>query len=91
MEVVGVENGSEVTIASGSLMLAGTSGFTSFSVPLSYSKFGVKASKLKVMFASSNKIGTISYETSNIVTTNDLESASSLGSTLWIDNLTFSY
>ncbi|MBO4379974.1 MAG: DUF4493 domain-containing protein [Muribaculaceae bacterium] len=91
VEVVGVENGSEVTIASGSLMLAGTSGFSSFSVPLSYSKFGVKASKLKVMFASSNKIGTISYETSNIVTTNDLESASSLGSTLWIDNLTFSY
>lgn len=91
VEVMGVENGREVTIASGTINLSGTSGFSAFSVPLSYSKFGVKASKLKVMFASSKAIGTIATETASIVTTNDLESASSLGSTLWIDNLTFSY
>lgn len=91
IEVLGNENGSLVTIASGSLNLSGTSGFTTFSIPLTYSKFGVKASRIKVMFASSKNIGTIAQETAGIVTTNDLESASSLGSTLWIDNLSLSY
>ena len=91
VEVLGNENGSLVTIASGTLNLSSTSGFTTFTVPLTYAKFGVKAAKIKVMFASSKNIGTIAQETAGIVTTNDLESASSLGSTLWIDNLSLSY
>ena len=43
------------------------------------------------MFASTSNIGTIEDETMKIITTNDAPSASSIGSELWIDNLTFSY
>ena len=51
----------------------------------------IKATHLKIMFASTSNIGTIEDETMKIITTNDAPSASSIGSELWIDNLTFSY
>lgn len=78
-------------IASGSVALVAKGDYTAFTLPLTYSQFGVKATKLKIMFASSASAGTIAEETAAIVTTDDLKTASSLGNALWVDNLTFSY
>ena len=81
----------EIEIAHGEFLFSGNSDYASFNVPLSYNSFGIKATHLKIMFASTSNIGTIEDETMKIITTNDAPSASSIGSELWIDNLTFSY
>lgn len=65
--------------------------FIAFNVPLEYKFAGVKATKLKMMFASSHAIGTIEEEDANVPVTTDPEHAVSIGSRLWIDNLSFSY
>lgn len=91
VEVIGVSAGAEVVIASGSKALDGNNDFTAFSIPLTYKTYGIKASKLKIMISSSKHVGTIQEETAAIKTVNDLQSASSVGNTLWVDNLTFSY
>ncbi|MDE6378136.1 MAG: hypothetical protein K2K72_05270, partial [Duncaniella sp.] len=66
-------------------------GYTAFSVPLVYNRYGVKATRIKVMFASSASIGDIAHETSTIVTVPDPVHSRSLGSRLWIDNVTLAY
>ncbi len=91
VSVIGVVNGKETIIANERLMLSATSDFTAFSLPIKYNHFGVKAVAIQVMFASSDTIGTISEETVTIKTVADCASASSVGSVLWIDNLSFSY
>lgn len=92
IEVIGSVNGEETVIASGSTLLEAKSSFSSFSIPLNYSRFwGVKANKVKVMFASSSYAGEISYETSAIKTSNDLVSATSKGNILWLDKIEFNY
>ncbi len=91
VSVIGIINGKETIIANERLMLSATSDFTAFSLPIKYNHFGVKAVAIQVMFASSDTIGTISEETATIKTVADCASASSVGSVLWIDNLSFSY
>ncbi|MCM1292155.1 MAG: DUF4493 domain-containing protein [Bacteroides sp.] len=91
IEIIGTVNNSEVVIASADTRLPVASGFKAFSIPLSYSDFAVKATKLKIMIASSETIGSIAYENQNIITLSDPVTSTSLGSTLWIDDLTFSY
>lgn len=82
---------SEIEIAHGEFLFSGNSDYVSFNVPLSYKSFGIKATHLRIMFASTSNIGSIEDETMKIVTTDDSPSATSIGSELWIDNLTFSY
>lgn len=91
--IVNIEvlSSSDAVIAQGSVALSANGDYTAFTVPLTYNQFGVKAAKLKIMFASSASVGTIAEETAAIVTTDDLVTASSLGNALWVDNLTFSY
>lgn len=92
VEVIGRDStGQEVTIASGDALLALASSYTAFSVPLTYTKFGVKAVKLKVMFASSSRFGSITEETQNVVTDANVLTGSSVGGQLWIDNVTLAY
>lgn len=91
IEVIGLMNGSEIVIASGSARLTTSTGYTTFSIPLSYSNFKIKATKLKIMISSSESAGSIDYETANIQTFSDPVTSTSLGGTLWIDDLTFSY
>lgn len=62
-----------------------------FSVPITYGIFGVKAEAITVMLSSSYDIGTIDYESTHIHTTPDPLSASSTGSVLEVDNITLSY
>lgn len=82
------ENG---VIASGKLLLSPSSGFSTVNIPLDYPMFGVKASKIKVMCASSENLGTIAHESATIITTNDLTNSCSRGSMLEIKELRLSY
>ena len=91
VEVLGQVDGKEVVIASGSVRLELASSYTAFSAPLSYRMFGVRATRIKVMFSASSHIGTIAEETRNVVTVSDPRSATSVGGRLWIDNVTLAY
>lgn len=91
VSLLGVVGGREVTIASGEARLPLALSYTAFNVPLTYTHFGVKASRIKVMFASSASVGDIAYETANVATAPDPVTATSLGSRLWIDNVTLAY
>lgn len=81
----------ETEIACGQMLFSGNSDYTAFTVPLTYNKFGLKATHIKIMFASSLEIGSIEEESAKIITTDNAMTASSTGSTLWIDYLSFSY
>lgn len=91
VEVLGSGDDGEVVIASGHRMLALASSYTAFSVPLEYRYFGVKARRIKVMFSSSARTGSIEEETRSVVTVPDPLTASSTGGRLWIDNVTLAY
>ena len=91
ISIINKTKDSETEIAHGEFLFSGNSDYTAFNVPLSYKSFGIKATHLRIMFASSNNIGSIQDETMKIITSHDVASASSIGSSLWIDNLTFSY
>ncbi len=91
VEVVGVENGQEITIGRGEMELIPVTGYTAFSVPVEYMRPDVKATKLKITMASTSRVGDIRYEDSMVVTVPDLKSATSLGSALWVDELSLSY
>lgn len=91
VEVIGEILGEEKVISHAVKYLPIATGYTAFSVPLDYEYFGVKATRIKVMFASSRSIGTIAEESASIVTTPDPVTAASVGSQLWLDNVTLAY
>lgn len=91
VRVMGVADGKEVVIAEEKAELPAASDYTAFSLPIRYRMFGVKATRIQVMAASSKHVGTIAEETSAVKTVPDCVSASSTGSVLWVDNLSFSY
>lgn len=86
-------NGDKV-IGTGTANLTPTSNYTEFTVDVNYTDLSLKATKLKIMIASSNHASSSqSAETSAIKTSNytsRYESASR-GAELTIDNLTFDY
>lgn len=91
VEVLGMVNGRETVIASSRTRLTPALTYTAFSAPLTYDMFGVKATKLKIMLSSSQYVGDINYESAHIVTFNDSVRATSVGGTLWVQDLTLSY
>lgn len=91
VEVYGKVDGREEVIASGKVYLPVANSYTAFSAQLSYDRFGVKASGIKVMFASSHSIGSISEETASVPTVPNAQEAASVGSTLWLDHVNLSY
>lgn len=91
VELSGMVDGTETVIASNELKLPLASDMTAFNVPLTYGYFGVKATGIKVMFASSSDCGTIAEETARLITDPDPRTATSRGGTLWIDNITLAY
>lgn len=78
-------------IASGECRLLPATGYTAFTVPLVYGRFGAKARTIKVMLAASAAVGDIARETAGVVTVPDPVTSTSTGSSLWVDELTFSY
>lgn len=91
VEVIGEGYGTDIVIASGRMELPAATGYTAFSIPLTYTRFGVKAKRVKVMCATSNAIGSISHESANVAIMPDPETSSALGSRMRLDNLTFAY
>ena len=91
VKVWGRVDGKETEIARGETLLGFCADFTAFSVPVTYNRFGVKATKICIIFAASSDMGSIDHETATVVTLPDPLSATSTGNRLWIDNLTFAY
>ena len=91
IEVYGNIDGERRVIGSSVARLPVANSSTAFQATLSYDYFGVKATGIKVMFASSKTIGTIEEETAAILTAPDPVSGASLGSTLWLDHVNLSY
>lgn len=91
IEVYGEVDGELRVIGSSVAHLPVANSYTAFQALVSYDYFGVKATGIKVMFASSKTIGTIAEETAGIVTNPDPVTASSVGSTLWLDHVNLSY
>lgn len=91
VEVLGEVNGAEIVIARAKAELSAAMTYTAFSVPLVYNDFGVKATRIKVMLASSTAVGSIAEETARVITYTDAPTATSLGGALWVDGLIFSY
>lgn len=91
MAKVEVLGDGDLIIASGECRLLPATSYTAFTVPLTYKIFGAKAKTIKVMLAASAVIGDIATETAAVVTVPDPVSSTSVGSSLWVDELTFSY
>lgn len=91
IEILGNPDGAEIVIASGEIHLSAAMSYTAFTIPLSYSRFGEKATSIRVMFAASDNMGDIESENRSIVVTPLPASATLRGSSLWIDNLSLSY
>lgn len=91
IEVYGNIDGERRVIASATAYLPVANSYTAFKASLTYDYFGVKATGLKVMFASSAAIGTIAEESAAIATAPDPVKGESVGSTLWLDHVTLSY
>lgn len=84
-------SGQEVTIANGRGTLTFAPDYTVFSVPINYTRTGIKATRLKIMFSSSVTAGDIDTEDSRVPVTADPAHGVMSGSVLTIDNLSFSY
>ena len=91
IELFGEENGREVVIASAKTRLSPATGYAAFNIPLSYNRFGIKATRIKVMFSSSDTPTGIATESINVKTDDDPVSATSIGSRLKLDNITLAY
>ncbi|MDE6651190.1 MAG: hypothetical protein K2K08_02165, partial [Paramuribaculum sp.] len=88
VEVLSEDN---TVISKGEGYLTPAMGYTAFTVPLVYESFGTKAARIKVMVAASPEVGSVAHETEAIVTVGDPKTSTSIGSSLWIDELAFSY
>ncbi|MCM1482887.1 MAG: DUF4493 domain-containing protein [Muribaculaceae bacterium] len=91
VELIGKIDGIDIVIAQGECKLIPVTSFTAFSVPLEYNHDDIKATRLCVMVASTDRIGSIEYETAHVVTAANMRTATSTGSELWVDELTLSY
>lgn len=91
VEIIGNVNGTGIVIARGEYRFEPAVSYKAFSIPLTYEIYGIKAQKIKIVFASSSRIGSIAEETANIATYPNPAVSMSIGNELWIDNLTFTY
>lgn len=91
IELINDSGEEPVSVASASMRFPSSPGFTSFNLPLTYHAIGVKATRLRIMFASSYHYGNIQDEDEEVPTTADASKGMYIGSTLRVDNLSFSY
>ncbi len=78
-------------IAHSEMKLDASPDFVSFNLPITYTIPNLKATRLKIMFASSDAAGSIEKEDTEVPVSPDVEHARFVGSELWIDNLSFTY
>ncbi len=91
VEVIGEVDGVEIVLASGELHLPVVLSYTAFSIPLSYNRFGTKATSIRLHFAPSDAIGDIAAESQSIIVLPNPATSTSRGSSLWLDNISLSY
>lgn len=91
VELINDAGEAPVVIAEASMSLGTSPDFITFHLPIEYNIIGIKATKLKILFSSSMSYGSIEEEDANVPVSADIPEAKYTGSTLWIDNLTFSY
>jgi hypothetical protein len=91
VEILNVANGVETVIASGRAEFQTATDYMAFNVPLTYGYYNLKATRLKIMFASTTQTGTQEFEDANVPLSSHPESGVMSGSSLWIDNLSFTY
>lgn len=91
IEVYGEIDGERQMIASARAYLPIANSYTAFTAPLTYTHFGVKATGMKLMFASSAAVGIVAEETASVITSADPVKGALLGSTLWLDNISLAY
>ena len=85
-------SGQAITLATRTMALYPASSYTFFEVALPYTNVQYKATHIKVMFASSNNASkSQNSETTNITTIDNKSEAVSLGSELYIDNISLTY
>ena len=85
-------SGSAITLATRTMALYPASNYTYFEVALPYTNVQYKATHIKVMFTSSNNASkSQNSETANIKTIDNRSEAVSLGSELYIDNISLTY
>lgn len=90
-EITGMVDNEEIVIASGKAELSTSLSYKAFAVPLEYKYFGIKAHRIKLMFAGSASMGSIETESDNVITFNDPVTSTSKGSSLWIDDINLTY
>lgn len=91
VEVYGLVGGERTLIGSGRTSLSQSNSFAPFSAQIDYYYFGVKATGIRVMFASSGQIGDIAEESARVPVTFDLPSSSAIGSLLTLDHVHLTY
>ncbi len=91
IELVNDAGSEEMLIASAEMYLSNAPDYKAFNLQLSYEYFNVKATRLRILFSSSVAAGDIATEDANVPVTPDMQSSALIGSSLWIDNLSFSY
>lgn len=85
-------SGADTTlVAQGRYEFATAPDYRAFSVPLTYSHYGVHPNRLCIMFCSSTATGTQEYEDRHVPVTALPKLGIMHGSTLWVSQLTFSY
>lgn len=89
--VFGTVDGQERVIAAATAKLRVAYTYTAFHLPLTYTLFGIKATRVKVMFSTSDCAADIKAETAAVKTYPDPSTATSIGSRLWLDNITLAY
>lgn len=80
-----------VTVGSASMRFSASAGLRSFNLPIDYRTIGIKATKLRIMFSSSYRQGDMQEEDAEVPATADPSKGMFIGSTLRVDNLSFSY
>lgn len=92
IKILHEEGNESVVIGEGTGYLPASTSFTAFSVPITYHIRNKQATKLCLMFASSNHASSSQTEESrNIKTSDNLEKGVSIGAELVIDNLNLLY
>lgn len=81
----------EILVGSGEFLFTTAPDFRSFNVPLQYYVYHTPVTRLRVMIMSSVPTSSGPSGDQGVPVTADLRTAAFSGSTLWIDNLSFSY
>ncbi|MDE6692541.1 MAG: DUF4493 domain-containing protein [Muribaculaceae bacterium] len=91
VQVIGDGSGGETVIGEGYMEFPYAPDFRSFNIPISYTTYYTPATRLKILFCSSVFSDGLSFDDPEVPVTADIPNSRYIGSSLWVDNLSFSY